>query len=144
MFCPGPGPIATEVAHSLTMVGGDVLPEGVALENHEKSVLMAMKTELLEVKEHMNSLLSKVDSCLGLSLGSYSFGSLSPSSHSELVVKESVDKGLVVKRGGVKEKALVGDGPKTYSRLVWWSIILLAHVVGQKFPALHLIVALGP
>ncbi|KAG6631918.1 uncharacterized protein LOC122291710 isoform X2 [Carya illinoinensis] len=68
LFCPGPGPIATEVAHSLTMVGGDVLPEGVALENHEKSVLMAMKTELLEVKEHMNSLLSKVDSCLGLSL----------------------------------------------------------------------------
>ncbi|XP_018818949.1 oligoribonuclease isoform X1 [Juglans regia] len=68
LFCPGPGPIATQVARSLTMVGGDVLPEGVVLENHEKSVLMAMKTELLEVKEHINCLLSKVDSCLG-SLG---------------------------------------------------------------------------
>lgn len=60
----GSSPPVTQVACLLATPVGIFLPKGVVPENHEKSILLAMKTELLEVMEKINSLLSKVETVM--------------------------------------------------------------------------------
>lgn len=50
------GFLVTQAACSLAMASRVLLPDGDASENHEKSVLLAVKTELLDVKEKINPL----------------------------------------------------------------------------------------
>lgn len=102
------------------MAGRVLLPEGDASENHEKSVLLAVKTELLDVKEKINPLLFIVNLGLGLPLGSalpdpsllFSSGSISLGLTSRPAVKGQ--------NSGGKEKVLLGVGPKTNTQPVWW------------------------
>lgn len=70
--------------------------------------LLAMKNELIELKEKINSLLSKVELGLGLTVGSCLPG---PRHMAYFLRPNGVDKRPIVQQDGCKNKALV-DGPK--------------------------------